>query len=639
MQGRIEEINLSSILQLLLQQDKPGTLYLRRDDEQAFVHIKNNKIVSAGFSDIDRKDEFNRILLKRRLISEGKYKQALVKQAKTSLTEKELIGLGLIDKDKLRKLKREYTIQVLSELLSWQSGEFNYASDDQVVSNDQLSSDLTAEFALMESFRRMDEFKRLRDMLPSPDTILVKKTELGTSVTFTKDEKSILMLVDGNRKLKTIIKEAPLEPINTMHILHDLLERGMLKETSKPSRPVRPVRIEVRDVSLSNDRRVTELLDIYKTIVIQLNSPKTDERIDALKVLGKIYINLHSKNRPDIVEEILSIYKKILINEKVSSILVVTLEILLGLLKFHSKRKESKECRAVLTSIVEFLKSKLRVDNQLVKRIFKRLEELELNDALIPVVDLLESPFYQNETTILLVSKGESIAPLLLTTLFESESRSARMSILRILRNYVHLIIEQLIDGLNHDSWFIRRNCCHLLAHAKDNRSVERLLELLRDEAHQVRESAANALAAIMGSEAEPHLLELLDDKEKSVQMVVVKLLQRIGTKKSAPVIASRLKRNIFGIGDIDDEIKCEICRTLGEIGSSEVIDTLGDIIKETYLLSPSKHRVQAFACRALGKIGDTRAKPILKKAVKSRISSVSIAAKKALRDLEKNRT
>ncbi len=180
--GRLEDLALSDIFQILSIGKKTGTLLIRGRNKNAFVVFKNGLVVRAEADTLDS-------TLGEDLVREGFVSQSILNLAletKRLLPEKSiadiLFDLGAVSKDVLDRLTKKRIERVVFELMQWQDGDFEFELDilnlDSVSSymdtGWEVSKGLSPEYLLMEGARVYDEAQhqetiRTEEILPETE--------------------------------------------------------------------------------------------------------------------------------------------------------------------------------------------------------------------------------------------------------------------------------------------------------------------------------------------------------------------------------------------------------------------------------------------------------------------------------------
>jgi hypothetical protein len=163
--GRLEDLALSDIFQILSIGKKTGTLVLKGSRGNALIVFKNGLVVRAELDNIER--TFGEDLLKAGIIKDTIF--YLASEVKKELPEKSvpeiLYEFGSVSREALEKLTKKRIEKVIYELLFWQDGDFQFELDDtnpkgKVDVPDfgwELSKGVSPEYLIIEGARVHDE--------------------------------------------------------------------------------------------------------------------------------------------------------------------------------------------------------------------------------------------------------------------------------------------------------------------------------------------------------------------------------------------------------------------------------------------------------------------------------------------------
>lgn len=180
--GRLEDLDLSDIFQILSLGKKTGTLLIRGRNKNAFVVFKNGLVVRAESDTLGTN-------LGEDLMKEGFVSQSILNLAfetKRLLPEKSiadiLFDLGAVTKEILDRSSKKRIKRVVFDLMQWQDGDFEFELDilslDSVCSymdtGWEVSKGLSPEYLLMEGARVFDkaqaqEYIRTEEILPASE--------------------------------------------------------------------------------------------------------------------------------------------------------------------------------------------------------------------------------------------------------------------------------------------------------------------------------------------------------------------------------------------------------------------------------------------------------------------------------------
>ncbi len=163
--GRLEDLALSDIFQILSVGRKTGTFLVSGHRGTAVIVFKKGLIVRAETDDLDK--NLGQNLVDMGLVKESVYGMSvsLQKELPGKSIAEILYELGSVSRDIIEKVARKRIERVIYRLLLWDTGDFQFELDDVAVDNKtnlidlgwELSKGLSPEYLLMEGARVYDE--------------------------------------------------------------------------------------------------------------------------------------------------------------------------------------------------------------------------------------------------------------------------------------------------------------------------------------------------------------------------------------------------------------------------------------------------------------------------------------------------
>ncbi len=166
--GRLEDLALPDIFQIISLSKKTGTLVVRSRKGTGMVVFKDGQVIQAA-SDIIR-EPLGNILVSQGMIDSATLTKALDRQK--SSPDKPLgmllVESGAVEQQTMEGVIRKQIEEIIYDLLSWEEGFFNFelgeiAPKDKIEVDTQeflLRSGINTEFLLMEGTRLLDERRK-----------------------------------------------------------------------------------------------------------------------------------------------------------------------------------------------------------------------------------------------------------------------------------------------------------------------------------------------------------------------------------------------------------------------------------------------------------------------------------------------
>jgi HEAT repeat protein len=434
--------------------------------------------------------------------------------------------------------------------------------------------------------------------------------------------------------------------------------------------------------------------------IFEIGKPAIPYLIDALKYPNKIIQTNAAKILSEIGDvsisaEILNILK----NER-GQARVVAIEVLSGIKDFWSLEyiRESlsdsdPNVRATAARALGNLEDKLSIDLLLsllsdniesvritTAEALSKFNEARVCDALWHIGLNDESPNVRNSAMYALKKIGDMLIKPYEKKL-ASTSVELRTKALHDLSMIGKPVLLPLLDYTKHHNPAVREICIEILANIGDRAAAQRLIELTNDLEQSVRLAAINALGKIKtettlrfliaclqnpdpsvvstasealinrGKEIIDFLPVLFADPDMNKQVVVSRLIAKIGDSSIVPLIAQNLKdermwvrravcfslgqmktsiaANLlieYGLKDKETLVRIAAAKSLGELKMSIAIEPLLKVMRED-----AEENVIIAAIEALVKIGEVTVVQYLERYLHLKSTSLKIAAIKAI--------
>lgn len=233
--GNFNAFPLHSIIQLLSEQGKNGTLYINNGSKQAYICFHEGTIVCAtGWQD-DRRLGY--ILKKNGHINVKTFKEAISRSYLESQSlGKTLIEIGAIDKKTLASALRQQALDLICDLNLWENGDFEFKETP-------LSFAATERFSfspiqlLIEASRRIDEMSVFREKKLSDQNVYALSDRIYREavIRLTADEWRVLSLLDGQRKVGDLVDISGCSRFGVFQVLYSMLTAGFVEQVHRSS--------------------------------------------------------------------------------------------------------------------------------------------------------------------------------------------------------------------------------------------------------------------------------------------------------------------------------------------------------------------------------------------------------------------
>lgn len=184
--GKLEELPLPDLLQIIGSNGKSGRLNLTRHDGFGVLVFRRGQIIYAAST--SARETLGHLLLSAKLVTEDQLRRALELQHGSAVEQRLgtiLLEQGMLSHDDLTRVLHDQTAKVISDFLAWDRGFFKFDAlkleDHGEIGVDvedfRLDHGLTADSVLLDFSQRFDN---LDDAEPTADAALTDNGALGS---------------------------------------------------------------------------------------------------------------------------------------------------------------------------------------------------------------------------------------------------------------------------------------------------------------------------------------------------------------------------------------------------------------------------------------------------------------------------
>ncbi len=230
LKGNFETFFLTSILQLLCNDQKSGILRLKKQEHEIKIIFKEGDIVYAVGSAKETRLSFS--LLKRGLVSKKQVEECLrLAKARRHSLEKVLVEKGFVSLEDLQDIINKHVEEIIFKLFLWEKGEFEY-QDALINLRGAAATRLNTTKVLLEASRRIDEMSIIRKQITSDKQVFkISETIQGKEeVKLNAEEWRILSLIDGSRSVRQVVEESGYDEFVVFKVLYSLVSSGLITD-------------------------------------------------------------------------------------------------------------------------------------------------------------------------------------------------------------------------------------------------------------------------------------------------------------------------------------------------------------------------------------------------------------------------
>jgi hypothetical protein len=230
--GRLEDLALPDIFQIISLSKKTGTLVVRSRRGTGMVIFKDGQVIQAASDSI--RDSLGNILVSQGMLEEAALAKALAfqKREPDKPLGMILVDMGSVTAQTLQSVIRKQIEEIIYDLLDWEGGFFNFelgeiAPKDTIEIDTQdflLKSGISAEYLLMEGTRILDE-RRKNEKRPAsrPEPAAISPSLAAPSAAPTAPP-ALVSYEPAKEEFRTRIeKETPRKEITALKSMFDEL--------------------------------------------------------------------------------------------------------------------------------------------------------------------------------------------------------------------------------------------------------------------------------------------------------------------------------------------------------------------------------------------------------------------------------
>jgi DNA-binding response OmpR family regulator len=239
LQGDLRVIPIAEVLQLLQLQGQSGVLSTARAKGKVEVYFRQGKIDLAAAAGISDEFLLGRFIVDSQLMSKTDLEAFLKSRAPGSkLLGAQLVKLGYISEMELRQAISKQTAELIYEILRWNFGRFTFrATRDLPPVAVDAALGLDVDGILMEGFRRVDEWHLIEREIDNFDVVFLRNEDAVAQMgrgRLTREELSILELVNGKNSVKEIIRQSRMGSFDVSKMLYRLLSIKLIRRRVMP---------------------------------------------------------------------------------------------------------------------------------------------------------------------------------------------------------------------------------------------------------------------------------------------------------------------------------------------------------------------------------------------------------------------
>ncbi len=233
LQGSLASFKLADVLTFLSMARQTGTLVVSSDGRATRATFQNGALVYAVSN--QEKLRLSAILLRTKNISKDQFERIDgLMRSEGGFFGQLAIQQGVLTEDQLRDYLKVQVSEVFYDAFVWTSGTFAFTPDlDMPPWAVTISVDLSS--LIMEGARRIEEWEQCTALLPDPSAIFrIVATPKDDKITLSNNEWKILFLINGQRTLDDLVRDAGDDPLQVYRLVYGLLANKLIEPVQPP---------------------------------------------------------------------------------------------------------------------------------------------------------------------------------------------------------------------------------------------------------------------------------------------------------------------------------------------------------------------------------------------------------------------
>jgi hypothetical protein len=227
LEGSLDAFSLPDMFQLLSFTKKTGGLHLANDDADGVVFFAGGRVTGASA-------DGSRQPLARRLVGSGVVEDDALAAAVEAAANGEGVGVvrallesQAVDAELLRQAATDQAVDAVFDLLRWDRGNFAFVVEEG--NPDDVGVALAVDTVLADAEKRSATWETVSQVVPSSQAVLAMPVVLPTDPAVSREEWSLLALVDGRRSVEELVDLTGSGRYAVVSTLAALVQRGLLE--------------------------------------------------------------------------------------------------------------------------------------------------------------------------------------------------------------------------------------------------------------------------------------------------------------------------------------------------------------------------------------------------------------------------
>ncbi|HKP13548.1 MAG TPA: DUF4388 domain-containing protein, partial [Blastocatellia bacterium] len=228
MQGQLGAKLVTDLIREIAQKHGSGLLRLTRGKTIKAVFFENGEPKFA-ISNLTG-EQLDHLLVNQSLVTAEQIEAAKARAGKVPRLAGELVEMGVISAESMRKAVREQVMEIILSVFEWTQGDYQF--DERIRAAHDYTLDMSAADVILEGARRMSRNQQLAEAIAPPDAVLIRARANGqpaNSGILLPVESYILSRIDGPTAVSDVGMLSGLADTDAHRAVVSLVAAGLLK--------------------------------------------------------------------------------------------------------------------------------------------------------------------------------------------------------------------------------------------------------------------------------------------------------------------------------------------------------------------------------------------------------------------------
>lgn len=226
LEGSLKDFGLADILQLIFFQRKTGVLNLDGKLDKIRLLFIDGNIVGAESKRRMEANRLGKILAKKGLFAQEELQKMLEEQQRSNLKLGNfLVRKGIVRKEEIEEIVVGQIKETVIQIFNWKEGTYEF-TPQAIPTDKDIPISIDTQHLLMEGLRIVDEWSLIEGKI-TLDSVFRKVTDNISELS--EEERDILLLVDGDNDVSTIIDISGKDDFAVSKTLISLMDKHIIE--------------------------------------------------------------------------------------------------------------------------------------------------------------------------------------------------------------------------------------------------------------------------------------------------------------------------------------------------------------------------------------------------------------------------